>query len=128
MSNVTNDTDVNTAGEDRGEPREDVTSVTDVRGAGDNNVTGPGHHEARVQSGQPPEAAELRADAAQDKQILVPQGELVTTHGEHMMYLVTRPPAPPGRGDCAWSPGPPSDDSPAGHWPPPLPSPAHCLW
>ena len=76
MSNVTNDTDVNTAGEDRGEPQEDVTSVTDVRGAGD-NVTGPGHHEdqTRVQDVKPPEAAELRADEAQDKQILVPQGE-----------------------------------------------------
>ena len=109
-----------------------MTSVTDVRGAGD-NVTGPGHHEAETrvqsgQSGQPPEAAELRADAAQDKQILVPQGELVTTHGVHMMYIVTRPPAPPGRGDCARPPGAPGDDPPAGHRPPPLPGAAHCVW
>ena len=120
MSNVTNDTDVNTAGEDREEPREDVTSVTDVRGAGD-NVT-------HVTSLKLPEAAELRADAAQDKQILVPQGELVTTHGEHMMYIVTRPPAPPGRGDCARPPGATGDDPPAGHRPPPLPGAAHCVW
>ena len=104
-----------------------MTSVTDVRGAGDNNVTGPGHHEA-VTSLKPPEAAELRADAAQDKQILVPQGELVTTHGDHMMYIVTRPPAPPGRGDCARPPGAPGDDPPAGHRPPLLPGAAHCVW
>ena len=44
------------------------------------------------------------------------------------MYLVTRPRASPGRGERAWSPGPPGDDSSARHWPPPLPSPAHCLW
>ena len=119
-----------------------MTAVTDVRGAGDNNVTHPvthpnvthlGHHEAVTRvpsgpSGQPPVAAELRAVAAQDKQILVPQGELVTSYCDHMMYVVTRPPAPPGRGDCARPPGAPGDDPPAGHWPPPLPCAAHCVW
>ena len=52
-----------------------VTSETDERGAGD-NVTLTGHHEVpAVQSVQSPVAAELRTDAAEDKQLLVPQGE-----------------------------------------------------
>ena len=54
-----------------------MTSETDEQGAGD-NVTLNGHHEATtpaVQSVQPLLAAELRTDAAQDKQLLVPQGE-----------------------------------------------------
>ena len=54
-----------------------VTSETDERGAGD-NVTLTGHHEAMTptdQSVQSPVAAELRTDAAEDKQLLVPQGE-----------------------------------------------------
>ena len=68
-----------------------VTLVTDERGTED-NVTLPGQPEAvtspgivtgslnypPVKDGQPPVAAELRADAAQDKQILVPAGESVT--------------------------------------------------
>ena len=70
-----NNTDVNTSEE----PQENVTvtSETDEQGARD-NVTLTGYHEATtpaVQSVQPPVAAELRTDAAQDKQLLVPQGE-----------------------------------------------------
>ena len=52
-----------------------VTSETDERGAGD-NVTLTGHHEVPAdQSVQSPVAAELRTDGAEDKQLLVPQGE-----------------------------------------------------
>ena len=86
-----NVTDVNTSGEEREEPRVNVTLVTDERGTED-NVTVPGQPEAvtspgivkgslngsPVKDGQPPVAAELRADAAQNKQILVPAGESVT--------------------------------------------------
>ena len=77
-----NVTDVNTSGEDRAV---NVTLVTDERGTED-NVTDPGQPEAvttspPVKDGQPPVAAELRADAAHDKQILVPSGELVTQEG-----------------------------------------------
>ena len=76
-----NVTDVNTSAEDREKPRVNVTLVTDERGTED-NVTLPGQPEAvtspPVKDVKPPVAAELRADAAQDKQILVPAGELVT--------------------------------------------------
>ena len=77
-----NVTDVNTSGEEREEPRVNVTLVTDERGTED-NVTDPGQPEAvttspPVKDGQPPVAAELRAVTAQDKQILVPAGEFLT--------------------------------------------------
>ena len=76
-----NVTDVNTSGEDGEQPRVNVTLVTDERGTED-NVTLPGQPAAvttspPVKDGQPPVAAELRADAAQDKQILVPAGDFL---------------------------------------------------